>query len=110
VADETFKDFVFDQLRGLPELRAKAMFGAYGLYQAGRFFAILDEGRAYFRTSDQSRAAYVDRGMKPFTYEMKGRTITMGYYEVPPEILENAEQLILWAKQAIDIANASKTY
>jgi hypothetical protein len=36
VADESFKEFVLDQLSALPELRAKAMFGAHGLYQADR--------------------------------------------------------------------------
>jgi len=39
MADESFKDFVLDQLAGLPELRARAMFGAHGLYSADRFFA-----------------------------------------------------------------------
>lgn len=65
MTDESFKQFVLDQLSELPELRAKAMFGAHGLYQAGRFFAIVDEGRLYFKTCDQSRAPYVERGMQP---------------------------------------------
>ena len=58
MADESFKEFVLDQLSALPELRARAMFGAHGLYQADRFFGILDEGRLYFRVTEQSRAAF----------------------------------------------------
>jgi len=106
MADESFKEFVLDQLGPLPELRAKAMFGGYGLYQADRFFAILMDGRLYFRTDEQTRAAYVERGMGPFTYAKARRTMTMNYFEVPPEVLENREELAAWANHAIHAAAA----
>jgi DNA transformation protein len=106
MADESFKEFVLDQLGPLPELRAKAMFGGYGLYQADRFFAILMDGRLYCRTDEQTRAAYVERGMGPFTYEKARRTMTINYFEVPPEVLENREQLAAWANHAIHAAAA----
>jgi DNA transformation protein len=99
--DDSFKEFVLDQLGALPEVRAKAMFGAHGLYQADRFFGILDEGRLFFKLNESSRAAYVERGMGPFTYESRGRTLTMRYYEVPPEVLECALELVDWARRAI---------
>jgi TfoX/Sxy family transcriptional regulator of competence genes len=46
--------------------------------------------------------------MPPFTYEMKGRVMTMGYHEVPPDVLENREELVAWANRAIQIAAGSK--
>ena len=101
MADESFKEFVLDQLGALPDVRAKAMFGAHGLYQGESFFGILDEGRLFFKTDAQSQADYVARGMSPFTYEMKGREMTMGYHEVPPDVLENREELVAWARRAI---------
>lgn len=104
MGDDSFKEFVVDQLRALPDLRARAMFGGHGLYQADRFFAILFEGRLYFKVNQPSRAAYVKRGMNPFTYEMKGRIITMNYYEVPPDVLENTAELVVWANRAIRVA------
>ena len=98
------KEFVLDQLCALPDLRAKAMFGAHGLYQGERFFGILDEGRLFFKVSDASKAAYIGRGMGPFTYESRGKTLTMGYYEVPLEVVEKAPDLVEWARQAVQIA------
>jgi DNA transformation protein len=106
MADDTFKEFVLDQLRAVPELRAKAMFGAHGLYSGGTFFGILDEGRLFFKTDARSQAGYTARGMGPFTYEMKGKTMTMAYHEVPPEVLEQPHELALWARRAIQIAAA----
>lgn len=102
--DDSFKEFVLDQLSALPELRAKAMFGAHGLYSGERFFGILDEGRLFFKTDTASQADYAARGMGPFTYEMKGKVMTMGYHEVPPDVLENAPELVLWARRAIQLA------
>ena len=104
MADESFKEFVLDQLRALPDLRAKAMFGAHGLYQDDHFFGILDEGRLFFKTDARSQADYVARGMPPFSFESKGRVITMSYHEVPPDVLENPQELVAWARRAIEVA------
>lgn len=109
MADDSFKEFVLDQLSALPDVRAKAMFGAQGLYSGESFFAILDEGRLFFKTDAQSQADYTARGMGPFTYEMKGRVMTMSYHEVPPDVLENAPELVVWARRAIEVATSGKS-
>jgi DNA transformation protein len=106
MADESFREFVLDQLSALPDVRARAMFGAHGLYQGNHFFAILDEGRLFFKTDQTSRKDYLARDMEPFTYESRGKTLTMGYHEVPPDILENAPELVAWARRAIQVAAA----
>ena len=106
MADDSFKHYVLDQLSTLSELRAKAMFGGLGLYQGERFFGIHFAGRLYFKVSDATRAAYIARGMVPFTYSRGERTMTMSYYEVPVAVLENREELIAWATQAIQAAAA----
>lgn len=104
MADDSFKEFVLDQLSALPDVRARAMFGAHGLYQGEHFFAILDEGRLFFKTDAQSQADYIKRGMEPFTYESRGKVMTMAYHEVPPEILEQPLELVEWARRAIRLA------
>jgi len=107
MADGSFKDFVLDQLGALPDVRARAMFGAHGLYQGEKFFAILDEGRLFFRTDAASAADYLARGMEPFTYAQPGgRVVTFQYHEVPPDVLENAPELVAWAQRAIRLAAA----
>jgi DNA transformation protein len=106
MADSSFKEFVLDQLSALPDLRAKAMFGACGLYCGERFFGILDAGRLYFKTDATSQIDYTARGMGPFTYEMKGKVMSMAYHEVPPDILDQPQELTAWARRAIQIAQA----
>jgi DNA transformation protein len=104
--DDSFKEYVLDQLSAVPEVRAKAMFGGHGLYSGEKFFGILDQGRLFFKTDAQTQADYTARGMSPFSYTMKGKTMTMAYHEVPPDVLEQPHELTLWARRAIQIATA----
>jgi DNA transformation protein and related proteins len=104
--DQSFKDFVVDQLGALPDLRVKAMFGGHGLYQGECFFGILMQGRLYFKTDETTRTAYVSRGMAPFIYEKAQRTTTIHYFEVPPDVLEDRAELVAWAQKAVMAATA----
>ena len=108
MSDGSFKEFVLDQLSALPDVCAKAMFGAHGLYSGENFFGILDEGRLFFKTDAQSQADYTARGMGPFSYESTGKVMSMSYHEVPPDVLENVPELTDWARKAIGIAASSK--
>jgi DNA transformation protein len=108
MADNSFIEFVLDQLSALPDLRARPMFGAHGLYCGDKFFGILDEGRLFFKTDSQSQTDFTAHGMKPFTYEMKGKVMTMAYHEVPPDVLEQPQELTAWARRAIEIAAAKR--
>jgi len=94
----SFKDFVLDQLGGLSGVTCRAMFGGYGLYQGDRFFGIVHKGRLYFKTNEASRPVYRERGMKPFRPNAKQTLKT--YYEVPVDVMEDADQLVAWAAQA----------
>jgi DNA transformation protein len=99
--DDSFAEFVLDQLSALPDVRTKAMFGAHALFRGDNIFAIIDEGRLFFKTNAESQEDYTSRGMGPFTYKSKSKTVTMSYHEVPPDVLENRQEMVLWATQAI---------
>jgi len=98
LADDSFKDYVLDQLRCLDEVRARAMFGGFGLYHGEVFFGIVADGRLYFKTDDESRGEYERWGMEPFRASEKQTLWT--YYEVPVDVLEDDEALTLWALRA----------
>ena len=93
-----FRDFVLDQLSGLPGLTHRAMFGGYGLYQRETFFGIIHKGRLFFKTDRMTAPRYRDRGMKPFK-PTSAQTLK-NYYEVPVEVLEASDDLTAWASEA----------
>lgn len=100
---DSFKDFVLDQLGQDHELICRPMFGGYGLYHRALFFGIIHKGRFYLKTSGHTRAAYASRGMQPF--RPNGRQLLKHYFEVPIDILEDAEALRLWARLAVEPPN-----
>jgi DNA transformation protein len=98
VRTDGFKDFVLDQLSGLRGVACRSMFGGYGLYRGGVFFGIIHKSRLYFKTNETSRAAYLEQGLKPFRPNRKQTLKT--YYEVPIDVMEDADQLVAWAKRS----------
>lgn len=81
-------------------VRASRMFGGYGVYRGDAFFAIVFEGRIYFRTDERTVAAYQAAGSQPFH---PGPRHTLGsYWEVPAEVLDDPETLQVWARLAAD--------
>lgn len=79
------------------------MFGGYGLYSGERFFGIIYHSRLYFRTGDDTRAAYTAAGMGFFKPNEKQSL--KNYYEVPANILDNHDDLTKWAEAAIGHSN-----
>lgn len=98
--DDSFKDFVADALAGLDGLRIRPMFGGQGLYLKDDFFGMAWKGKLYFRADDETRPEYVRRGSEAFQVTMRGKTMTMQYWSVPAEILEDHEELARWAVRA----------
>ena len=101
VKRDSFTDFVLDQLKGLERISCRRMFGGYGLYAGGSFFGIIHNGRLYFKTNEVTRSNYSEKGMECFRPSTK--MILKNYYEVPMEVLENAEELLEWANEAVKI-------
>lgn len=102
-----FREFVLDQLAGLPGLRDRSMFGGVGLYAGELFFGILASDVLYFKVGDSNRREYEDLGSRPFK-PYADRSMTMPYYAVPIEIVEDAGTLVKWAKRAVAVAKTSK--
>jgi DNA transformation protein len=64
--DDSFRDFVLDQLAALGAVECRRMFGSYGLYSGGVFFGIVSGGALFLKTSAATRPYYERRGMRPF--------------------------------------------
>ena len=97
--DESFKDFVLDQLRELDGIEARRMFGGYGLYRDETFFGIVHQGRLYFKIDERTVREYRKRQMNPF--RPNSRQTLKSYYQVAVEIVEDADQLATWPRHAL---------
>jgi len=98
---DPFRDYVVDQLRDVQGIAARSMFGGYGLFRDKTFFGVIYGGRLYFKTDESSEPAYRERGMDYFhpkpTIDLKH------HFEVPADVLEDSEQLAVWARRALAV-------
>ena len=95
-----FKDFVLDQLADLRGVTVRTMFGGYGLSLNTSFFGIIHKDRLYFKVTEATLPRYKEQGMKPFRPNAK-QTLK-SFYEVPIDVLEDAEALAQWATEAAE--------
>jgi DNA transformation protein len=89
--------------------RGRSMFGGFGVYVDDVMMALVADDVVYFKTDDSNRADYEDRGSAPFMYSGKrGQPIAMSYHEVPDEVFDDVDDLILWAEKALAVAKRNK--
>jgi DNA transformation protein len=104
-----FAEYVIEQLQDLERLTSRRMFSGVGLYSDGLFFGLLYHERLYFKTDDTTRPDYEARGSEGFCPRPNIARLKMTYYSVPADVLEDAEELVKWARQAKAVALASES-
>jgi DNA transformation protein len=100
-------EWLEERLDKLPELELHRLFGGAGVYAGGTMFGILHSGIIYLKTSEATRQAFVDRGMGPF--RTPRGAVLKSYYEVPPDVLEDQDELLVWARRAVEVADVAST-
>ena len=103
-----YRDHILDLLSEVEGVTARGMFGGAGLYLDGIMFGLLSSQEGfYLRVDDENRPDFEALGSGPFVPFEDGR-MRMPYYEVPPEIMEDADELAEWARRAWEAARRDK--
>jgi DNA transformation protein len=99
VTDE-YLQYVLEQLAGLGPVTPRRMFGGIGLFHADRIFGLIARDTLYFKVDDSNRRDYEERNMgrlRPFADKPD---LSMTYYEVPADTLEDADTCVEWARKS----------
>jgi DNA transformation protein len=104
-----YLDYVLEQLASLGGLTTRRMFGAVGLYHAELFFALIDDDTLYFKVDDSNRADYQARGARSFRPYKDRPEVSLSYFEVPAEIMEERDDIVAWARRSIAVALSSQS-
>jgi DNA transformation protein len=91
-------------------IAVRRMFGAEGLFRDGLMFAIVYDEKLYFKTSEESRQAFIVEGAGPLFYKFKNAEgVLTSYYELPDRLYDDPEELADWARRAFAVALKSPT-
>jgi DNA transformation protein len=96
--------YVLEQLAALGSLRSNRMFGGIGLYSREIFFGLIDDDTLFFKTDESNIAPYRERNMPRFMPFPDRPEAVLGYHQVPADVIEDAEQLVEWARKSVEVA------
>ena len=101
-------DAIADLFAAFGPVAVRRMFGGAGLYADGLMFALW-AGETFYLKADAALAEDLKgRGSVPFSYEAKGVVRTMsGFWSVPEEALDDADDLASLARRALFVAHAA---
>lgn len=106
VSDD-FRQYVLEQLAGLEEVALRPMFGCVGLYHGERIFGLIARDTLYFKADDSNRRDYEARAADRFRPYADKPLQSMTYYAVPADILEDADECVVWARKSVALAAVS---
>ena len=95
-------------LEALGQVSVRRMFGGAGVYAESVMFAIVDDDQLYLKTDDAGAALFEAEGMGPFTYRTKsGEGTLKSYWRAPERLLDEPEEMVVWARRALQVALSS---
>jgi DNA transformation protein and related proteins len=99
------RDFLIDLFADFGPVAIRRMFSGFGISAEGTHFALALRGGLYLRADDQTIPRFEAEGSKPFQYQTRARTVTVGsYWQLPERLYDDPEQLTDWAREALAAA------
>jgi DNA transformation protein and related proteins len=106
--DRRFVDSVLGLLLPLGPVRARAMFGGWGIFLDDTMFALIAADELFLKIDSDTETEFTAAGAEPFVYSRNGESITMSYRKAPNGSLEGSGALLPWAEMALGAAKRSR--
>ena len=99
------RDFLIDLFSDFGPVTIRPMFSGFGISADGTNFAMALSAGLYFRADEQSIPQFEAEGSKPFQYQTRDKTVTVGsYWQLPARLFDDPEELAGWARAALAAA------
>jgi len=99
------RDFLIDLFANFGPVTIRRMFSGFGISADGTNFALALRGGLYLRADDQTIPRFEAEGSKPFQYQTRAKTVTVGsYWQLPERLYDDPEELTGWARAALAAA------
>lgn len=103
-----FADYCAELFGPVGAVRVRRMFGGHGIYVDDLFVAIVLGESLYLKADAQSAPAFEKAGGSRFTYESKGRAVSLKFWTPPAEAMDSPALMEPWARLAVAAALRSR--
>ena len=100
MSDQDFIAYLHELLDPFGRMRAKAMFGGWGVYLDEIIVGIVVDGRLYLKTDAENQAEFAGAGCVPFVYDSKNGPMTMSYWSAPDDAMDSSGAMAPWVRSA----------
>jgi DNA transformation protein len=99
------RDFLIDLFAGFGPVTIRRMFSGFGISADGTNFALALRGGLYLRADQATIPRFEAEGSKPFSYQTRAKTVTVGsYWQLPARLYDDTDELTDWARAALAAA------
>lgn len=95
-----YTEFLQEVFEQFGPVSVRKMFGGYGLYHQGLMFGLVSGETVYLKADPVNVGYFEERGLGPFRYTRRGKSIEMSFFLAPEEILDDREEAALWADRS----------
>ncbi len=101
--DTSYHDYVvYDLMNNLSHITSRAMMGGWCIYSKGIPFSLIIDNQVYFKAKGELADKLASLGWNKFNYKRTdGKVISMCYWKVPDELMDNQEKFEEVAESAI---------
>ena len=103
-----FIEYLEEAFAEFGEIRARKMFGGYGLYHDDVMIGLVAEDTLYLKVDSETVSCFEERGLSQFMYPKGQKMVGMSYYQAPEEALEDPSEMCHWATLAYGAALRSR--
>ena len=106
--NQEFATYCCDLLGSIGPCVLRRMFGGFGISVDGLTVAIMTDlgqgEKLWLKADDDSRALFEAAGCQRFGYLREGVQRAMNYYSAPEEAMDSPQQMVPWARLALEAA------
>jgi len=99
-----FVDYLVESLQSLGAVRARAMFGGFGIYLNELMFGLVADDELFLKTDAQNETYFDELDLPHFEYEKQGKRLRMSYRRAPESALDESDELVSWALRSYQAA------
>ena len=105
VATDSFAEFLREQLAPVGHIAMRRMFGKTGVFCDGLMLGMVTDNTLYFRVDDHNRDAFQEAAsFRPLNYRKQGETIDLAFWRAPERLFDEPDELVAWARIALEAA------
>ncbi len=97
-----------EMFQSVGPVTVKRMFGGKSIYVRSIIIAIETDGEIFLKADALSAPQFASAGARQWTYDGKGKSVSMPYWTIPDDAFDDPEVMAKWVHLAMEAGQRAK--